>query len=49
VSSDLTTSIGQILPLAPLQEGMLFHALYDKAALDVYAAQASVDLEGQLD
>ena len=28
--------IEDILPLSPLQEGLLFHALYDARALDVY-------------
>lgn len=29
-----------ILPLAPLQEGPLFHALYDEQAPDVYTTQS---------
>ncbi|MCX4692920.1 non-ribosomal peptide synthetase [Streptomyces sp. NBC_01408] len=37
-----------ILPLSPMQEGMLFHRLYDQDAPDVYAAQLAVDLEGEL-
>ncbi|MFI6409985.1 condensation domain-containing protein, partial [Streptomyces sp. NPDC050548] len=37
-----------ILPLAPLQEGLLFHALYDEQALDVYTTQMSFLLEGPL-
>ncbi|WP_344174699.1 amino acid adenylation domain-containing protein, partial [Pilimelia columellifera] len=41
--------LDDILPLTPLQEGMLFHNLYDESALDVYAAQLIVDLEGPLD
>ncbi|WP_327120823.1 amino acid adenylation domain-containing protein [Streptomyces sp. NBC_01341] len=35
-----------VLPLTPLQEGMLFHALYDSRAADVYTAQFVFDLEG---
>ena len=31
--------IEDILPLSPLQEGLLFHALYDAQAPDVYATQ----------
>ncbi|WP_030840413.1 amino acid adenylation domain-containing protein [Streptomyces hygroscopicus] len=38
-----------ILPLAPLQEGLLFHALYDEAALDLYTVQSAFDLDGDLD
>src|SRR5207253_6121287 len=42
--------IEDVLPLAPLQEGLLFHALYDAvAAADVYVVQVALDLEGQLD
>ncbi|MDQ0791844.1 non-ribosomal peptide synthetase [Streptomyces sp. B1I3] len=35
-----------VLPLTPLQAGMLFHALYDSRAVDVYTAQFVLDLEG---
>ncbi|WP_405392676.1 amino acid adenylation domain-containing protein [Streptomyces sp. NBC_01102] len=35
-----------VLPLTPLQAGMLFHALYDSHAVDVYTAQFVFDLEG---
>ncbi|MFC8627893.1 condensation domain-containing protein, partial [Streptomyces anulatus] len=38
-----------ILPLAPLQEGMLFHATYDEDALDVYTVRLAVDFEGPFD
>ena len=38
-----------VLPLTPLQEGMLFHALYDRQAVDVYHTQLAVDLDGELD
>ncbi|MFI9239252.1 amino acid adenylation domain-containing protein [Streptomyces sp. NPDC053079] len=38
-----------ILPLSPLQEGLLFHGLYDGHAADVYTAQIQLDLEGPLD
>ncbi|MEV5687358.1 amino acid adenylation domain-containing protein [Streptomyces sp. NPDC052164] len=38
-----------ILPLAPLQEGMFFHATYDEGALDVYTVRLAVDFEGPFD
>ena len=41
--------IDDILPLAPLQEGLLFHALYDAQAPDVYTIQLELALEGALD
>ncbi len=41
--------IDDILPLAPLQEGLLFHALYDAQAPDVYTIQLVLNLTGALD
>ena len=41
--------IEDVLPLSPLQEGLLFHALYDAQAPDVYTVQLELDLEGPLD
>src|SRR5207245_10845670 len=38
-----------ILPLSPLQEGLLFHALYDVQGPDVYTTQLVLGLEGSLD
>jgi hypothetical protein len=38
-----------VLPLTPLQAGMLFHALYDTEAVDVYTAQFVFDIEGPVD
>jgi hypothetical protein len=38
-----------ILPLTPLQQGFLFHALYDSQGLDVYNGQIVLGLEGALD
>ncbi|MFH8979154.1 condensation domain-containing protein, partial [Streptomyces sp. NPDC017890] len=38
-----------VLPLSPLQEGLLFHAHYDHEGTDVYTAQVELDLGGRLD
>ncbi|MEU6869028.1 condensation domain-containing protein, partial [Streptomyces sp. NPDC046876] len=38
-----------ILPLSPLQEGLLFHALYDEQSPDVYVVQLTLEFEGNLD
>ncbi|OPF84592.1 non-ribosomal peptide synthetase [Streptomyces antioxidans] len=38
-----------VLPLSPLQEGLLFHALYDERGSDVYNVQMALDLRGELD
>ncbi|MEU7650214.1 amino acid adenylation domain-containing protein, partial [Streptomyces huasconensis] len=41
--------IEDILPLAPLQEGLLFHSVYDEGELDPYVVQISFGIEGDLD
>src|ERR1700712_4749124 len=38
-----------ILPLAPLQEGLLFHSLYEPEARALYLTQTAVTLVGPLD
>ncbi|MGW6945685.1 amino acid adenylation domain-containing protein [Streptomyces xanthophaeus] len=38
-----------MLPLSPLQQGMLFHSVYDQSAPDVYTVQVSVALGGPVD
>ncbi|MFD4636955.1 amino acid adenylation domain-containing protein [Lentzea sp. NPDC058436] len=38
-----------VLPLSPLQDGLLFHARYDEGAVDFYSVQLVVDLRGPLD
>ncbi|MFE2753052.1 amino acid adenylation domain-containing protein, partial [Actinosynnema sp. NPDC059335] len=45
----MSSRIEEVLPLSPLQEGFLFHALYDEQGPDVYLVQLSVDLRGALD
>ncbi|MGE6737362.1 condensation domain-containing protein, partial [Streptomyces sp. NPDC059900] len=39
----------EVLPVSPLQEGLLFHALFDRQGTDVYVEQLVLDLEGRLD
>ena len=41
--------IEDILPLSPLQEGLLFHALYAAQGPDVYTTQLQLNLQGRLD
>ncbi|MGA4844594.1 condensation domain-containing protein [Streptomyces sp. G45] len=43
------SGLQDILPLTPLQEGLLFHSVYDEGAPDVYLVQQAIDLEGDLD
>ena len=42
-------ALEDVLPLSPLQEGLLFHALYDAGGPDVYTVQLELELEGALD
>ncbi|MGJ7609270.1 amino acid adenylation domain-containing protein [Variovorax sp. LT1R20] len=39
----------EILPLSPLQQGLLFHALFDEQEADAYVVQLGFDLTGLLD
>ncbi|MBC6447459.1 non-ribosomal peptide synthetase [Actinokineospora xionganensis] len=41
--------IADVLPLSPLQEGLLFHSLFDEQGVDVYTVQLLFDLDGALD
>ena len=38
-----------VLPLTPLQEGLLFHALFDERGPDLYTMQLALDIDGPLD
>ncbi|MFD7461183.1 MULTISPECIES: non-ribosomal peptide synthetase [unclassified Streptomyces] len=42
-------AVEDVLPLSPTQEGMVFHALYDRHARDVYTGQTVLRLDGPLD
>ncbi|MEU4598069.1 amino acid adenylation domain-containing protein [Nocardia sp. NPDC023988] len=48
VLEDTHGPLAELLPLSPLQEGLLFHAIRDGAD-DVYTLSARVDLHGPLD
>ncbi|MFJ6613304.1 non-ribosomal peptide synthase/polyketide synthase [Streptomyces sp. NPDC091289] len=41
--------VAELLPLAPLQEGLLFHHQYGDGADDPYISQLRVELDGALD
>ncbi|GHJ41201.1 non-ribosomal peptide synthetase [Streptomyces sp. TS71-3] len=41
--------VEDVLPLSPMQEGMLFHAWYDRGAMDVYTGRTTIALDGSLD
>ncbi|WP_159056414.1 condensation domain-containing protein, partial [Streptomyces sp. DSM 15324] len=43
------SNLADVLRLSPMQEGMLFHALYDMDGPDVYMVQQAFDLRGPLD
>ena len=41
--------VEDILPLAPLQGGLLFHSLYESGSTGLYLTQTAVTLVGRLD
>jgi amino acid adenylation domain-containing protein len=41
--------VEEVLPLTPLQQGLLFHSLLDETGHDVYAMRFRVELTGPLD
>ncbi|MED7949604.1 non-ribosomal peptide synthetase [Streptomyces sp. BE303] len=43
------TGLADMLPLSPLQQGMLFLSSYDDRATDVYTVQLTVSLSGPVD
>jgi amino acid adenylation domain-containing protein len=42
-------AIEDVLPLSPLQEGLLYHALLDEQEMDVYTVQLVLELTGLVD
>ena len=42
-------ALADVWPLSPLQEGLLFHSLYDEQGPDVYLVQQVLELSGPLD
>ncbi|MEU9609889.1 amino acid adenylation domain-containing protein, partial [Streptomyces sp. NPDC048057] len=45
----LPASTADVLPLSPLQEGLLFHALFEDHGVDLYNTQLVLEIEGALD
>ncbi|MEU5210172.1 amino acid adenylation domain-containing protein [Streptomyces sp. NPDC020742] len=43
------SGISDVLPLTPLQKGLLFLSEYDPQSADAYSLQLSVELDGELD
>ncbi|MEV7130823.1 amino acid adenylation domain-containing protein [Streptomyces sp. NPDC093260] len=41
--------LADVLPLSPLQEGLLFHGLYDERGADIYTTLFAFDLRGPLE
>ncbi|MEU8988358.1 amino acid adenylation domain-containing protein, partial [Streptomyces sp. NPDC048558] len=44
-----TRAVDDILPLSPLQSGLLFHSVFDEATPDIYTVQSTFHLAGPLD
>ncbi|WP_306359970.1 non-ribosomal peptide synthetase [Nocardia sp. CC227C] len=42
-------TLREVWPVTPLQAGMMFHALFDPGAVDVYTVQLVLSLEGAVD
>ncbi|MEV6101749.1 amino acid adenylation domain-containing protein [Nocardia sp. NPDC051981] len=42
-------TLSEVWPAAPLQSGMMFHALFDPDAVDVYTVQLVLGLDGAVD
>ncbi|WP_380567727.1 amino acid adenylation domain-containing protein [Saccharothrix mutabilis] len=49
MAEEVSDPIEDVLPLSPLQQGMVFHAVYDETADDVYTVQFVLGLTGDVD
>ncbi|MEZ7154950.1 non-ribosomal peptide synthase/polyketide synthase [Streptomyces sp. MAD19A] len=49
MSNKKSRPIEDILPLSPLQEGLVFHSVFDDEGADIYTVQLVFDLAGELD
>ncbi|WP_125516084.1 non-ribosomal peptide synthetase [Streptomyces sp. WAC 01529] len=49
VESAATSRLEDVLPLTPMQEGLLFHAQLDEDQPDIYTVQLGIDIAGELD
>ncbi|MFJ6017685.1 amino acid adenylation domain-containing protein, partial [Streptomyces sp. NPDC092952] len=47
--ADGLPGVVDVLPLSPLQEGLVFHSVFDGHTPDVYTLQVTVEFEGVLD
>ncbi|WP_432006444.1 daptomycin non-ribosomal peptide synthetase DptA [Streptomyces parvus] len=49
LQADVTGGVHDILPVSPLQEGLLFHSSFAADGVDVYVGQLAFDLTGPVD
>jgi amino acid adenylation domain-containing protein/non-ribosomal peptide synthase protein (TIGR01720 family) len=49
MTKNRTSAIADVLPLSPLQEGLMFHALLADTGLDVYTVSTGLELHGEFD
>ncbi|MBI0381285.1 non-ribosomal peptide synthetase, partial [Streptomyces albiflaviniger] len=49
LEAEVAVGVVDVLPLSPLQEGLLFHAMFDERERDIYVEQKVLELEGPLD
>ncbi|MDQ0772819.1 amino acid adenylation domain-containing protein/non-ribosomal peptide synthase protein (TIGR01720 family) [Streptomyces aurantiacus] len=49
LQGEYPVTVGELLPLSPLQEGFYFHSLVDGADRDTYVVQQALELSGPVD